>query len=319
MYCPEVPGMPLVGLGVWKCPGDVASDVVYNALDLGYRHLDCACDYGNERQVGEAIKKAVDDGICTREEIWVTSKLWNTYHRREHVPLACQRTLEDLGLDYVDLYLIHFPISLPFVPFEQTYPPEWTDTPGNTGTMRIDPVPYRETWEAMEELQMAGKAKTIGMCNVTVPMLMDVLSYCRVKPAMLQIELHPYLVQSSLVACCKEYGIGVTAFSPLAGTSYPGTDASENVLQEAAICEIAEAHGKTPAQVCLRFQLDRGVVAIPKSQNPDRLRENLDVFDFNLSGEEMERIASLNRNRRFNDPGVFCKNWGLKNGCPIYC
>lgn len=117
--------MPMVGLGVWKAPADVTAQVVYDAVKLGYRHLDCACDYGNEKAVGEALKRVFAENICTREQLWVSSKLWNTYHAREHVPLACQRTLDDLGLDYVDLYLIHFPISLQFVPFEKRYPPEW--------------------------------------------------------------------------------------------------------------------------------------------------------------------------------------------------
>lgn len=123
--CAQLPGMPMVGLGVWKAPSDVTAQVVYDAVKLGYRHLDCACDYGNEPAVGAALKRLFDEGVCTREELWITSKLWNTYHAREHVLPACQRTLDDLGLDYLDLYLIHFPIALKFVPFEERYPPEW--------------------------------------------------------------------------------------------------------------------------------------------------------------------------------------------------
>lgn len=310
--------MPMVGLGVWKCSGDIAKQAVFEAIKIGYRHLDCACDYGNERQVGEAIGEAISQGICRREDLWVTSKLWNTYHHREHVPLACQRTLDDLGLDYLDLYLIHFPISLPFVPFEERYPPEWT---GNSGTMSIDPVPYRETWEAMETLVEAGKVKHIGVSNLTCIALMDVLSYCKIKPAVNQVELHPYLPQEALVQFAKDQGIGITAFSPLGALSYIGmgmADASENVLEDPVVIHIAKAHGQSPAQVCLRFQVQRGIAVIPKSQNPERLKENISIFDFVLSEEEMQILHGLDRKRRFNDPGVFTKGMGMQHGWPIY-
>ncbi|CAE7659433.1 XYL1 [Symbiodinium necroappetens] len=146
-------GMPMIGLGCWKAEKGVTEEVVYNAIKVGYRHIDSAADYGNEQEVGAGIRRAIQEGICNRSDLWITSKLWNTYHRRENVPLACQRTLDDLGLDYLDLYLIHFPISLAFVPFDRCYPPEWTDKPGNAGHMILDPVPYRETWEAMQALQ----------------------------------------------------------------------------------------------------------------------------------------------------------------------
>ncbi|CAE7624395.1 XYL1 [Symbiodinium pilosum] len=320
-------GMPAVGLGCWKAEKGVTEEVVYNAIKVGYRHIDSAADYGNEKEVGAGIRRAIQEGLCTRGDLWVTSKLWNTYHRREHVPLACQRTLDDLGLDYLDLYLIHFPISLAFVPFDQCYPPEWTDKPGNAGHMILDPVPYRETWEAMQTLQESGKAKHIGVSNLTAQSLMDVLSYCKIKPAVNQIESHVYLQQPGLVAFCKAHNIGVTAFSPLGAKSYVGiglATAEEDCFLEPALKSIADTHGKTVGQVVLRFQVQRGCSVVPKSQSIDRMKENLDVFGFELSAEEMRAIEGLERNRRFNDPGVFARGWGAPGstialvGHPIY-
>jgi len=319
--------MPLVGLGCWKAEKGVTEEVVYTAIKAGYRHIDSASDYGNEKEVGAGIRRAIQEGICTRSDLWVTSKLWNTYHRKEHVPPACQRTLDDLGLDYLDLYLVHFPISLAFVPFEQCYPPEWTDKPGNSGHMQLDPVPYRETWEAMENLKETGKAKHIGVSNLTAQSLIDLLSYCKFKPAVNQIESHVYLQQPALVAFCQAHGIGVTAFSPFGATSYLGiglATAEDDCFKEPALKTIADAHGKTVGQVILRFQVQRGCSVVPKSQRAERLAENLDIFGFELSTQEMEAIRKLERGRRFNDPGVFARGWGAPGssiasvGYPIY-
>lgn len=328
----------MIGLGCWKAEKGVTEEVVYNAIKVGYRHIDSAADYGNEQEVGAGIRRAIQEGICNRSDLWITSKLWNTYHRRENVPLACQRTLDDLGLDYLDLYLIHFPISLAFVPFDRCYPPEWTDKPGNAGHMILDPVPYRETWEAMQALQESGKVKHIGVSNLTVQSLMDVLSYCKIKPGALpseatswpvvnQIESHVYLQQPGLVEFCKAHGIGVTAFSPLGAKSYMNiglATADEDCFLEPTLQSIATAHGKTVGQVALRFQVQRGCSVVPKSQSNDRLKENLDILGFELSAEEMQAIEKLERNRRFNDPAVFARGWGAPGssialvGCPIY-
>ena len=145
--------MPALGLGTWKIPKDVCAETVHAAIAAGYRHLDCACDYGNEVEVGQGIARAIDEGLVTREDLWITSKLWNTYHRPEHVEPAIRRTLSDLGVEYLDLYLIHFPISLRFVPFEERYPPEWLfDPEASPARMEFEDVPIATTWAAMEAL-----------------------------------------------------------------------------------------------------------------------------------------------------------------------
>mmetsp|Transcript_60159 Transcript_60159/g.105374 ORF Transcript_60159/g.105374 Transcript_60159/m.105374 type:complete len:326 (+) Transcript_60159:49-1026(+) len=324
MTSPQLPEMPIIGLGLWKAEAGQTEAAVYEAIKMGYRHLDGACDYGNEKEVGAAIKRAISDGICTREDLWITSKLWNTYHRKEHVPLACQKTLDDLELEYLDLYLIHFPISLQFVPFEVCYPPEWTDKPGNAGNMILDPVPYRETWEAMEALKTSGKVKHIGVSNLTCQSIMDILSYCKIKPEVNQFESHVYLQQQQLVDFCQHNGIQVQAFSPLGAKSYLAMGPMfatevDDCFSDPVLVEIATAKGKTVGDVCLRFQIQRGVSPLPKSVTAERLQQNLQgPLSFELSSEEMAKIASLNRNRRFNDPAIFAKGWGMPVGYPIY-
>ena len=213
--------MPAVGLGLWKIdPNDVAQ-AVYDAIKVGYRHLDSAADYGNEAEVGAGIARAIGDGLCTREELWITSKLWNTYHRQEHVTAACRKSLDDLGIDYFDLYLVHFPIALRFVDFADRYPPEWIFDPSAAEPrMERDNVALSETWGGMENLVDQGFAREIGVCNYNSGLLHDLMSYARIKPAMLQLESHPYLTQEAMLRTSRDYDIAVTAFSPLGAASY---------------------------------------------------------------------------------------------------
>lgn len=313
--------IPPVGLGTWKIPKDIVASVVYEAIKNGFRHLDCACDYGNEVQVGAGIRKAIEDGLVTRADLWITSKLWNTFHAPEHVELAARKSLLDLGIDYFDLYVIHFPISLKYVPIETRYPPEWIHDPtAENPTMVAAPVPYAHTWKAMEQIHGLGLARNIGVCNLACVAMMDLLSYATVKPHSNQVELHPYLSQQVLVDFCRSQGVEVVAYSPLGSASYIelGGDAGygKGVLEDPVILAIASARGKTPGQVILKWNLQRGVAVIPKSCNHQRNLENISLFDFELTAEEMASISALNRNVRFNDPGVYGKFMGM--ALPIF-
>lgn len=310
-----------IGLGLWKIPLADCADTVYNAIKVGYRHLDSACDYGNEREVGQGIARAIEDGLCRREDLKITSKLWNTFHDKENVKPALEKTLQDLGLDYLDSYLIHFPIAQPYVPFETRYPPEWIfDPEAEQPEMKLAPVPLFETWQAMESLVEDGLVKEIGICNYNSGLLNDLMSYAKIKPAELQIESHPYLTQERLIRLAKSYGIAVTSFSPLGALSYfelNMADKIESVLTQSVVTAAALRTGKTPAQVVLRWGIQRGCSIIPKSTKLVRLQENINIFDFALTDQEMLDISALNRNRRFNDPGQFCEA-AFNKFYPIY-
>jgi D-xylose reductase len=316
-FDPLEPTDPLI-FGFWKVPKEQCADVCYNAIAAGYRRLDCACDYGNEVQVGIGIARAIQDGLCTRQDLFVTSKLWNTYHDPAHVPLALQRTLDDLQLAFLDEYLIHFPISMEFVPFESKYPPEWTNMDGK---MVLVPNDIGATWAAMEALVEKGLCRTIGVCNFSTQLLRQLLSTARtVRPSTLQIELHPHNSQERLVRFAREAGFRVTAFSVLGASSYLELDMATNdevLMKDPVIVGIAESVRKSPAQVLLRWALQRNTFPLSKTLSSKRMHENRSIFDFYLSGSAMAAINALNKNRRYNDPGAFCEP-GMATFCPIY-
>lgn len=313
--------IPSVGLGMWKVDPDIIPNLVQEAIKAGYRHFDNACDYGNELQVGEGLQAAYDAGLCQREDLWLTSKLWNTFHKAEDVREGCVKSLLDLQTDYLDLYLIHFPIALDYVPIETRYPPGWFfDTDAAEPKMHPIDVTIRETWEAMQELVKDGLVKNIGVCNFNVSLIRDLKSYAEIPPAVLQVELHPHLTQQKLLRFCQEQEIAVTGFSPFGASSYVSigmAEENESLLDDATIGEIANSHDRSPAQILLRWGVQRGTAVIPKTSKVERLAENLSLFDFELSHDEMYTIDALNRDRRYNDPGDFCEA-AFNTFFPIY-
>jgi len=297
--------MPLLGLGTWKsAPGEVGA-AVREAIRQGYRHIDCASVYGNEPEVGEAIQAAIAAGEVRREELWITSKLWCNAHGRENVEPALRRTLADLGLAWLDLYLIHWPVPIkPGVAFPSSA--EELLSPGQ--------VPLANTWEGMEAAVEAGLTRHIGVSNFSTRKLHDLLAHCRFRPEVNQVERHPLLQQPALLADCTAAGVHVTAYSPLGSNDRPAglKGADEPVLlQNPVIGAIATEHGCSPAQVLIAWQLQGGISTIPKSVNPARLQENLAAEDITLRPADLERITALDHHRRLVD-GTF---W-LMEGSP---
>jgi D-xylose reductase len=313
---PLTPADPLV-FGFWKVAADKAAEICYQAIAAGYRRLDCACDYANEKEVGEGIARAIKEGLCQREDLFVSSKLWNTYHSPEHVPLALNCTLVDLQLTYLDEYLIHFPISTEFVPFKEKYPPEWTNLDGKMILVAND---MGATWKAMEALVDQNLCKTIGVCNFSTQLLRQLVSTCRIRPTTLQIEVHPHNSQEKIIRVARELGMRVTAFSILGASSYleMGMATKDQMLLEDSIVQaIAKTKSKSPAQVLIRWALQRNTLPLCKTSTPSRMMENRNVLDFYLTGADMKALNSLNKNRRYNDPGVFCE-LAFGTSCPIY-
>ncbi|XP_006359603.1 NADP-dependent D-sorbitol-6-phosphate dehydrogenase-like [Solanum tuberosum] len=295
--------MPIVGLGVWRMEGKDIKDLLINAIKIGYRHFDCAADYQNEAEVGEALAEAFQTGIVKREDLFITTKLWNSDHG--HVLEACKDSLKKLRLDYLDLYLVHFPIATKHTGVGTT-----SSALGEDGVLDIDTtISLETTWHGMENLVSLGLVRSIGISNYDIFLTRDCLAYSKVKPAVNQIETHPYFQRESLVKFCQKHDICVTAHTPLGGAA-ANTEwfGSVSCLEDPALKGLAEKYNKTVAQVILRWGIQRNTVVIPKSSKLERLQENFNVLDFELTKEDMDLIKSLDRNYRTNQPAKF---WGI--------
>lgn len=261
-------------------------------------------DYGNEKESGQGVARAIKEGLVKREDLFIVSKIWNSFHDKERVEPICKKQLQDWQIDYFDLYVVHFPIALKYVDPSDRYPPGWTYDGQNVvpGTATI-----QETWTAMEHLVKTGLARSIGISNFSGALILDLLRYAKIVPAALQIEHHPYLTQPNLVHFAQSQGIAVTAYSSFGPQSFRELDMDRArdtplLFDHEVIKRIAEQHGKSPAQVLLRWATQRNIAVIPKSNNPGRLGQNLDVTEWDLTTEEVKEVGGLDKGLRFNDP-----------------
>ena len=248
--------MPIEGFGVFQVSdAAVCEESVYAAIKTGYRLIDTAAAYVNEEAVGAAVRRAIADGICTRDELFITTKLWiQDYPDAKE---GFETSLKKLGMDYVDLYLLHQPIG-----------------------------DYYSAWRALEDIYKSGKAKAIGVCNFYPERMTDLCLHCEIQPMVNQVECHPFFHQKQALETAKEFGIILEAWGPFA-------EGGHGIFTHPVLAEIGNQYGKTPAQVALRFNIQRGVVVIPKSVHEERIRQNFDVWDFTLSDADMRKIDSL--------------------------
>lgn len=297
--------MPSFGLGTWKSkPGEVYT-AVREALKIGYRHIDCAFIYLNEAEIGNALSDTFKDGLVKREDLWITSKLWNNSHRKEQVIPALQKTLSDLQLDHLDLYLVHWPIA---------HKPEVLGPRSGSDYITLEEIPVIETWRGMEDALKSGLTKHIGVSNFSIKKLQELIPLAFDKPEMNQVELHPLLQQNTLFEFCKQNNIHLTAYSPLGSQDrhFSLKSADEpNLFEHAVIVSIAKKHACSSAQVLIKWAIQRGTAVIPKSTNPVRLKENFDSQTILLSETDMQEIAELDRHYRFLNGA----NW-TTNGSP---
>ncbi|XP_070168867.1 1,5-anhydro-D-fructose reductase [Polyergus mexicanus] len=280
--------MPMLGLGTYKSVDKNAATAVKEAIDLGYRHIDTAFFYDNEKEIGEAIREKIEDGSVTREDLFITTKLWNNYHKEELVVPACKESLANLGLEYVDLYLVHWPFA--FKEGDNLMP---TDKNGNLIESDVD---YLETWKGMEECVRQGLTRSIGISNFNSEQINRLLESAKIVPVNNQIEININVNQEKLVDFCKKRNITVTGYSPL---GQPGNASGiGNRLDSSVVLKIAKKYNKTPAQIALRYVFQHEVAPIPKTVTKSRIKENMEFFDFTLTSDEMNAIRKLGTGER---------------------
>lgn len=285
--------MPIIGLGTFlSAPGEVYQAVRW-AIKIGYKHIDCASIYGNQAEIGQAIHDAIVEGDIKREELFVTSKLWNDSHAMEDVRPACEQSLKELQLEYLDLYLMHWPVAQR----KGTTMPKADDD-----WIPLTEIPLWETWAEMEKLYNDGLVKAIGVSNFNEANINLLLEKNQITPAVNQVECHPLLNQNDLISFCRKNNIAVTAYSPL-GAERSGATLLENKV----IVDMAERIQTTPAQILLSWQMQRGIIVIPKSVKENRIHENYASQAVELDAADIKIIDGLNQNHRFFD-GTFFEN-----------
>jgi alcohol dehydrogenase (NADP+) len=292
--------MPMLGLGTWKSAKGEIYQTVRKAIEIGYRHFDCAFIYGNENEIGQAISDAINNKEVTRNELWITSKLWNNRHQKADIPSAIEITLDSLKLEYLDLYLIHWPVTLKY---EVNYP--------QNGSEMVDlkHIPLTETWEGMIALKDKQWAKHIGVSNFSIKKINQLIADTGVCPEALQLELHPFLQQNKIIDFAKFNNIVITGYCPLGSADRPAnriTEGEPKLFENKIIIDIAHDKGATPAQIMLAWAVNRGTSVIPKSVNPQRLKENLEAADIELSPSDMQKINDLDQHYRYIKGDFWC-------------
>ncbi|KAL4112953.1 hypothetical protein QTP88_016665 [Uroleucon formosanum] len=286
---------PILGLGTWTATAIIDDSQQFissikSAIDIGYRHIDCAAYYHNEKQLGKAINDKILEGVIKRDELFITSKLWNDKHRSELVEEALKNTLNDLCLSYVDLYLIHWP-------FGTSEEPNATDSEGR---LLGSGISYLETWKALESCVQKGLTKSIGVSNFNIKQLKDILEIASIKPVVNQVECHPYLTQNKMKEFCESNGILLIGYAPLGSAKRSWAEPEDiAILDDPIVKQIADKYKKTIAQILIKFQIQRGVIVIPKSSNSERQKENFDIWDFELTTQDIDLLESLNKNARY--------------------
>ncbi|MFT5642295.1 MAG: alcohol dehydrogenase (NADP+) [Cyclobacteriaceae bacterium] len=288
--------MPILGLGTWKSkPGEVYK-AVREAIKIGFRHIDCAAIYVNEKEIGEALKDAFIERDVSRSDLWITSKLWNSSHKPAQVKPALQKTLADLQLSYLDLYLMHWPVAYKEgIGFAQKAEEFLTQ----------EEAPVSETWKGLEDCKQLGLVRHIGLSNFNIAKLQEIQDIATMLPEMNQIELHPFLPQQKLVAYCHNHKIHLTAYSPFGSLDRQNKKEDEpRLFENEAVLKISETHNCAPAQILIAFAIARGIAVIPKSVSPIRLKQNFEAANIDLSTEELGTL--LNQpNFRFIDGTFF--------------
>ncbi|SPP73040.1 aldo-keto reductase family 1 member B1 [Drosophila guanche] len=277
--------MPVLGLGTWKSFESEAYQSTKNAIDTGYRHIDTAFVYENEQEVGQAVREKIAEGVIKREEIFITTKLGGIHHDPELVERAFRLSLSNLGLEYIDLYLMHLPIGQKFHNDSNVH-----------GTLELTDVDYLDTWREMEKLVDLGLARGIGLSNFNAAQTERVLANCRIKPVVNQVECHPGFQQQKLREHAKQHGLVICAYCPLARPQ-PARQWPAFIYDEQAQ-QLAKKYGRSTAQICLRYLIQIGVVPLPKSSNKTRIEENFKVFDFELSAEDVRAMEGYHTGQR---------------------